>query len=125
GARFDDRVTGKVPTFAPDAKVIHLDVDPAEIGKIRQPEVALIGEIGTLLPALAVRPDIDKWRAHVRGVRADLGWCYDHPGEGIYAPALLKELSDCKAPRTVITTDVGQHQMWACQHMAVDHPSDF
>ena len=125
GARFDDRVTGKVATFAPDAKVIHLDVDPAEIGKIRQPEVALIGDLGLLVPALAVRPDIDDWRAHVRGVSAELGWRYNHPGEGIYAPALLKELSERKAPRTVITTDVGQHQMWACQHMAVDHPSDF
>ena len=125
GARFDDRVTGKVPTFAPGAKVIHLDVDPAEIGKIRPAEVALIGDLRTLLPALAVRPDIDEWRAHVRTVSAELGWRYDHPGVGIYAPALLKELSDRTPPRTVITTDVGQHQMWACQHMVVDHPSDF
>lgn len=125
GARFDDRVTGKVPTFAPDARVIHLDVDPAEIDKIRRAEVALIGDLRTLLPALAVRPDIDEWRAHVRGVNVELGWRYDHPGDGIYAPALLKELSGRTPPRTVITTDVGQHQMWACQHMAVDHPTDF
>ncbi|MEN8674804.1 acetolactate synthase 2 catalytic subunit [Nocardioides sp.] len=125
GARFDDRVTGKVPTFAPEAKVIHLDVDPAEIGKIRHAEVALIGDLRTLLPALIVRPDVDDWRAHVRALSAELGWRYDHPGDGIYAPALLHELAERTQPRTVVTTDIGQHQMWACQHMAVDHPTDF
>lgn len=125
GARFDDRVTGKVSTFAPGARVVHLDVDPAEIGKIRRADVALLGDLRALLPALAVRPDVDPWRARVRAAIAEHRWRYDHPGEAIYAPALLKELSDRMPPRTVVTTDVGQHQMWACQHMSVDEPLDF
>ena len=125
GARFDDRVTGHVPSFAPHARVVHLDIDPAEVGKIRQADVEIIGDLRTVLPQLAVRPEIEDWRAHVRATLAAHGWRYDHPGPGIHAPALLKELSDRKPPRTIITTDVGQHQMWACQHMAVDHPLDF
>ncbi len=125
GARFDDRVTGHVPSFAPHAKVIHLDVDPAEIGKIRRADVSLLGDLRTVLPQLTVRPAIDPWRQHVRELAADHGWRYDHPGDGIYAPALLKELSDRLPRRSVVTTDVGQHQMWACQHVCVDHPTDF
>ena len=125
GARFDDRVTGHAPTFAPGARVIHLDIDPAEIGKIRGANAGLIGDLRTLLPAITVRPDIDPWRAHVADTKATHPWRYDHPGDGIYAPSLLKELSDRTPPRTVVTTDVGQHQMWACQHMNVDHPTDF
>ncbi len=125
GARFDDRVTGHVPSFAPHARVVHLDIDPAEMGKIRRADVEIIGDLREVLPQLAVRPAIEGWRAHVRTTLAAHGWRYDHPGPGIHAPALLKELSDRKPPRTVITTDVGQHQMWACQHMAVDHPLDF
>ena len=85
----------------------------------------IIGDLRTVLPQLAVRPEIEDWRAHVRTTLAAHGWRCDHPGPGIHAPALLKELSDRTPPRTVITTDVGQHQMWACQHMAVDHPLDF
>jgi acetolactate synthase-1/2/3 large subunit len=125
GARFDDRVTGDVPSFAPHAKVIHLDVDAAEIGKIRHADVSLLGDLRLVLPQLAVQPDIQPWREHVRAMVTEHGWRYDHPGTGIYAPALLKELSDRLPARTVVTTDVGQHQMWACQHMSVDHPLDF
>ncbi|MDN5790722.1 MAG: thiamine pyrophosphate-dependent enzyme, partial [Micrococcales bacterium] len=125
GARFDDRVTGDVPSFAPLAKVIHLDIDPAEVGKIRSADVSLLGDLRLLLPQLAVRPPIEPWRGRVRELAAAHGWRYDHPGDGIYAPALLKELSDRLPRRSVVTTDVGQHQMWACQHMSVEHPTDF
>lgn len=125
GARFDDRVTGDVTRFAPHAKVIHLDIDAAEVGKIRSADVSLLGDLRLLLPQLALRPPIETWRRRVREVAALHGWRYDHPGTSIYAPALLKELSDRLPRRSVVTTDVGQHQMWACQHMSVDHPSDF
>lgn len=125
GARFDDRVTGHVPGFAPLAKVIHLDIDAAEVGKIRAVDVSILGDLRSVLPQLAVRPSIDPWRARVREMAAVHGWRYDHAGPGIYAPALLKELSDRMPARTVVTTDVGQHQMWACQHVSVEHPSDF
>lgn len=125
GARFDDRVTGDVPSFAPNAKVIHLDIDAAEVGKIRHADVTLLGDLRAVLPRLAVRPDIEGWREHVRHTIAAHCWRYDHPGPGIYAPALLRDLSDRMPSRTVVTTDVGQHQMWACQHVNVDHPRDF
>lgn len=125
GARFDDRVTGKVSDFAPRARVVHLDIDPAEVGKIRQPDVTLLGDLRTLVPALSVRPDIDPWREEARTAIATHRWRYDHPGEHIYAPALLRELSERMPRNTVVTTDVGQHQMWACQHMGVDHPDNF
>lgn len=125
GARFDDRVTGDVARFAPLAKVIHLDIDAAEVGKIRSVNVSLLGDLRLLLPQLAMRTPIERWRRRVREVASLHGWRYNHPGEDIYAPALLKELSDRLPRRSIITTDVGQHQMWACQHMSVDHPTDF
>ncbi len=125
GARFDDRVTGKLNTFAPHAKVIHLDIDPAELGKLRQAHVALQGALNTLLPALAQPLSINQWRSEVRALKAEYRWRYDHPGEAIYAPALLNALSSRTPEDTVITTDVGQHQMWAAQHMSFKRPENF
>ena len=125
GARFDDRVTGKLNAFAPHAAVIHLDIDPAELSKLRQANVALPGDLNTLLPALAQPLAIDAWRQEVVALKAEYPWRYDHPGEAIYAPALLKTLSERKPAETVITTDVGQHQMWAAQHMRFSRPENF
>ncbi|MBG6246165.1 acetolactate synthase 2 catalytic subunit [Candidatus Symbiopectobacterium sp. 'North America'] len=125
GARFDDRVTGKLNAFAPHAAVIHLDIDPAELSKLRQANVALPGDLNTLLPALAQPLAIDAWRQEVAALKAEYPWRYDHPGEAIYAPALLKTLSERKPAETVITTDVGQHQMWAAQHMRFSRPENF
>lgn len=125
GARFDDRVTGKLDTFAPHASVIHMDIDPAELNKLRRAHVGLQGDVNTLLPALAQRCEIDAWRAEVMALKAQHGWRYDHPGEAIYAPLFLRQLSDRKAPRAVVTTDVGQHQMWTAQHMSFNAPEDF
>ncbi|MFT8209619.1 MAG: acetolactate synthase 2 catalytic subunit [Symbiopectobacterium sp.] len=125
GARFDDRVTGKLNAFAPHAAVIHLDIDPAELSKLRQANVALPGDLNTLLPALAQPLAIDAWRQEVAALKAEYPWRYDHPGAAIYAPALLKTLSERKPAETVITTDVGQHQMWAAQHMRFSRPENF
>ncbi|MDR9892429.1 acetolactate synthase 2 catalytic subunit [Pseudenterobacter timonensis] len=125
GARFDDRVTGKLNTFAPNANVIHMDIDPAEMNKLRQAHVALQGDLNALLPALQQPLHIDEWRTHTTGMRADYAWRYDHPGEGIYAPLLLKQLSDRKPADCVVTTDVGQHQMWSAQHMTYTRPENF
>ncbi len=113
GARFDDRVTGKLNTFAPHAKVIHMDIDPAELNKLRQAHVALTGDLNAMLPALQQPLAIDAWREHNAQLRAEHAWRYDHPGEAIYAPLLLKQLSDRKPADCVVTTDVGQHQMWS------------
>ncbi|MFP2241160.1 acetolactate synthase 2 catalytic subunit [Pseudescherichia vulneris] len=125
GARFDDRVTGKLNTFAPHAKVIHMDIDPAELNKLRQVHIGLQGDLNALLPALQQPLDIDAWRAHTAELRAEHAWRYDHPGEAIYAPLLLKQLSDRKPADSVITTDVGQHQMWSAQHMTYTRPENF
>lgn len=125
GARFDDRVTGKLNTFAPNAKVIHMDIDPAEMNKLRQAHVALQGDLNTLLPALQQPLNISEWRQHTAEMRAEHAWRYDHPGEAIYAPLLLKQLSDRKPADSVVTTDVGQHQMWSAQHMTYTRPENF
>ncbi|ELY2667697.1 acetolactate synthase 2 catalytic subunit [Cronobacter sakazakii] len=125
GARFDDRVTGKLNTFAPHAKVIHMDIDPAELNKLRQAHVGLQGDLNALLPALQRPMAIDAWRDRVAALRHDHDWRYDHPGEGIFAPLLLKQLSDRKPVNSVVTTDVGQHQMWAAQHMRFSRPENF
>ncbi len=125
GARFDDRVTGKLNAFALHAAVIHLDIDPAELSKLRQANVALPGDLNTLLPALAQPLTIDAWRQEVAALKAEYPWRYDHPGEAIYAPTLLKTLYERKPAETVITTDVGQHQMWNAQHMSFSRPENF
>lgn len=125
GARFDDRVTGKLNTFAPNASVIHMDIDPAEMNKLRQAHVALQGDLNSLLPALQQLVKIDEWRQHCAELRREHTWRYDHPGEAIYAPLLLKQLSDRKPADSVVTTDVGQHQMWSAQHMTYTRPENF
>lgn len=125
GARFDDRVTGKLNTFAPHANVIHMDIDPAEMNKLRQVHVGLQGDLNTLLPALQQPLAIDAWRQYIADLRHEHAWRYDHPGEAIYAPLLLKQLSDRKPADSVVTTDVGQHQMWSAQHMTYTRPENF
>lgn len=125
GARFDDRVTGKLNTFAPNANVIHMDIDPAEMNKLRQAHVALQGNLNALLPALQQPLKIDAWRQHTADMRVEHTWRYDHPGDAIYAPLLLKQLSDRKPADCVVTTDVGQHQMWSAQHMTYTRPENF
>ena len=125
GARFDDRVTGKLNTFAPDAKVIHMDIDPAEINKLRQAHISLQGDLNALLPALQQDLEINEWRQFNAEMRREFAWRYDHPGDAIYAPLLLKQLSDRKPADSVVTTDVGQHQMWSAQHMTYTRPENF
>ena len=125
GARFDDRVTGKLDTFAPHASVIHMDIDPAELNKLRRAHVSLQGDLNVLLPALQQTVNIDEWRQRNAELRTDHTWRYDHPGEAIYAPLLLKQLSERKPANCVVTTDVGQHQMWSAQHMTYSRPENF
>lgn len=125
GARFDDRVTGKLNTFAPHAKVIHMDIDPAELSKLRQAHVALQGPLNQLLPALQQPVHITGWQQHIAALNEEHQWRYDHPGEAIYAPLLLKQLSERKLKESIVTTDVGQHQMWTAQHMTFTRPENF
>ncbi|XOD70307.1 MAG: acetolactate synthase 2 catalytic subunit [Sodalis sp. (in: enterobacteria)] len=125
GARFDDRVTGQLNSFAPHAKIIHLDIDPSELSKLRQAHIALLGKLNHLLPALEQPLSIATWRIETQTLKEEHRWRYDHSGEGIYAPALLRTISDLAPDNTVVTTDVGQHQMWVAQHMRFSRPENF
>ncbi|WP_391088728.1 acetolactate synthase 2 catalytic subunit [Vibrio sp. NH-UV-68] len=125
GARFDDRVTGKLDTFAANAKVIHIDIDAAEIHKLRQANAPVRGEIPTVLSQLELSKDITPWLKHSESLRSGFKWRYDHPGELIYAPALLNQLSDMMPDSSIVSTDVGQHQMWAAQHIQPRQPQNF
>lgn len=122
GARFDDRVTGNLDKFAAGAKVIHVDIDPAEINKVRFADVALLGDMKQILPAIASQSDCQTWLAHCLALKQQYGWRYDHPGERVFAPLFLKQLSERMPDNTVISCDVGQHQMWVAQHMRFDNP---
>lgn len=123
GARFDDRATGHLAQFAPSARVIHIDIDPAEISKLRKADVSIVSE---LAPALeGIRPESQAnsgWRAQCMGWIKEFAWRYDAPAEGIYAPRLLRDLSRVQPEGMIITCDVGQHQMWVAQHCTFSDP---
>lgn len=117
GVRFDDRVTGKLDTFAPDAQVIHIDIDAAELGKLRHPAVVLAGDVRQILPQLTATPSFPAWQQYCRALRAEHQPHYPTEQEDIDATALLARLSTLCDEQTVISCDVGQHQMWVAQHM--------
>ena len=126
GARFDDRVTGKLDAFAPGARVIHIDIDPAEIGKNRQPDVPIVGDVATVLKdlipeikreqAVHGKPDTSHWWEIINDWREKYPIKWDEPTDGSLAPQwVIKQLSDLADPDTIWVTGVGQHQMWATQ----------
>jgi acetolactate synthase-1/2/3 large subunit len=121
GARFDDRATGRLATFAPEARVIHLDADAAELGKLRACDAGLVGDLRELLPRLVHPVAIRPWQRRCRVLKQQHAWRYDAPGDGIYAPALLRQLSEAGGNRLVVASDVGQHQMWVAQHWRVPY----
>ncbi|URJ31275.1 acetolactate synthase 2 catalytic subunit [Blochmannia endosymbiont of Camponotus sp.] len=125
GARFDDRVTGQLHTFAPQAKVIHLDIDPAEFGKLRLAHVSLSGNLNDLLFSLTQSLSIDEWRIKVKSLKLKYRWSYQSTDDKICAPALLRAISENAPYDAIVTTDVGQHQMWAAQHMQFNRPENF
>src|SRR5690606_8713411 len=111
GARFDDRATGKLAEFAPHARVVHLDIDPAEIGKLRAVEVAVAGDLKAGIEALTAAVgraplDIAPWVVDCAASARRHAWDYDAPGEGVYAPALLKALSEAAGDDFVAACDV-------------------
>jgi acetolactate synthase I/II/III large subunit len=128
GARFDDRATGKLDEFAPHARVIHMDGDPAEIGKLRHADVALPGDLVSNLSALERQirfspgERIADWQQRCWNLSREHAWRYDAPGEFIYAPALLKAMSERSGDDLTIACDVGQHQMWVAQHCRFRRP---
>ncbi|MFZ5843474.1 MAG: acetolactate synthase 2 catalytic subunit [Pseudomonadota bacterium] len=122
GARFDDRATGKLAAFAPNARVIHLDIDEAEFDKLRHAQISLRGDLKRLLPALAVPSHCEPWRSQCLADKAAFAFRYDAPGSGIYAPGLLAALSQQADANTYVSCDVGQHQMWVAQHYGFRAP---
>ena len=132
GARFDDRVTGKLSTFAPNAKVIHADIDPAEIGKNRHADVAIIGDLKNILiklnPAVKAalsksQPDLTPWQNEVYGWRSKYPLGYDKPSDGSVSPQyVIERIGKISGPDTIFTSGVGQHQMWASQFIGYEKP---
>ena len=131
GARFDDRVTGKLSTFAVNAKIIHADIDPAEIGKNRFADVALIGDlkrnINALLPALKAeftknKPDLTEWWKQMGGLRDKYPVGYDHPADGLSPQYVIERIGQISGPDSIYCAGVGQHQMWASQFIKYENP---
>ena len=132
GARFDDRVTGKLSTFAVNAKVIHADIDPAEIGKNRFADVPVVGDlkrtIAALIPAVKAEfakkaPDYSAWNASMNKLRATYPLGYDLPKDGSLSPQyVIERLSAITGPEAIYVAGVGQHQMWASQFVKYENP---
>jgi acetolactate synthase I/II/III large subunit len=135
GSRFDDRVTGKVGTFAPDAKIIHADIDPAELGKVRRPDVPIVGDcrlvIEDLVTAIkhvldggATFADRTPWKQTISGWREKYPLTYrqSEPGDALKPQFVLEQLRDNTPDDCIVASGVGQHQMWASQYWKFDHP---
>ena len=131
GARFDDRVTGRTAAFAPGARVIHVDIDRAELGKIRQADVAIQGDVGMVLRALetagANPPRLDTWWSEIRSWQATYPLTYDdEPTEGPLRPQHVIESLAANAPAgTIVASGVGQHQMWTAQFWPFEEPNSW
>lgn len=131
GARFDDRVTGDVDSFAPDAQVIHADIDPAEISKIREAQVPIVGDAREVLAALLdaykrldlPRPQITEWTAYTAGLKSNFPRGWDEPSDGKISPQyVINTLSKIAGPDAVYAAGVGQHQMWSAQFVDFENP---
>ena len=132
GARFDDRVTGKLSTFAVNAKVIHADIDPAEIGKNRFADVPIVGDlkrtIAALIPAVKAefaknQPDLSPWIASMNKLRATYPLGYELPKDGSLSPQyVIERISALTGPEGIYVAGVGQHQMWASQFVKYENP---
>lgn len=133
GTRFADRVTGRLSAFAPDAKVIHVDIDPAEIGKNRNADIPVVGDAKLVLAAIneqlhkdQAQPVDAEWVAKIDAIRRESPFYYEKRDDAIqpeYALELLDKLT--KDKDTIFTTEVGQHQMWAAQYLHCTRPRTF
>ncbi len=136
GARFDDRVTGKLDSFAPRARIVHVDIDAAEMSKNRYADVAVVADLKPALAALNAalpevyerlgKPDLSGWWRYLNRLRETypLGWA--EPTDGFMAPQeVISKLSSIAGPEAIYVTGVGQHQMWAAQFIEFEEPSHF
>ncbi len=137
GSRFDDRVTGKIAAFAPHAKVIHVDIDPAELGKVRRPDVPIVGDCRLVIEELvkAVRQRMDggqeapagprrDWKATISGWQERYPLAYEpaEPGEALKPQMVLETIRDSAPEGTILVSGVGQHQMWSSQYWTFREP---
>jgi acetolactate synthase I/II/III large subunit len=133
GARFDDRVTGRLDTFAPDAKVVHADIDPAEISKNRRADVPIVGDarevIGDLIAAVRAEQeagktaDYEAWWELLNGLKSKYPLGYDQPDNGSLAPQhVIERIGQIAGPDAIYVAGVGQHQMWAAQFIGYQNP---
>ncbi|WP_127474532.1 acetolactate synthase large subunit [Microbacterium sulfonylureivorans] len=133
GARFDDRVTGKAALFAPNAQVVHVDIDPAEISKIRTADVPIVGDLKDVLVDLdaAFRavaqtsaPDIAEWWSFLDGLRDEFPLGYTQPSDGLMSPQyVIQRIGELTGPEGIYAAGVGQHQMWAAQFIKYERPN--
>lgn len=136
GARFDDRVTGLLSSFAPNAAVVHADIDPAEIGKNRHVDVPIVGDLkevmADLLPELARehtqhgKPDLEEWWRQLDEWRATFPLGFDEPADGHLAPQyVIQRIGELSGPESIFAAGVGQHQMWAAQFIKYQRPNSW
>ena len=134
GARFDDRVTGKLSTFAPNASIIHADIDPAEIGKNRYVDIPIVGDMAEVIPELVMaleaeyaagnRGDYGAWWALLKRMRETYPMGYDLPDDGTLSPQyVIERLGLISGPDSIYAAGVGQHQMWAAQFIGYENPN--
>ena len=133
GARFDDRVTGKAALFAPNAKVVHVDIDPAEISKIRTADVPIVGDVRDVLIDLdaafrgataETTPDIEEWWSYLDGLRTEFPLGYAPTTDGLLAPQyVIQRIGELTGPEGIFASGVGQHQMWAAQFIKYERPN--
>jgi acetolactate synthase I/II/III large subunit len=133
GARFDDRVTGKVSDFAPLAKVVHVDIDPAEISKIRVADVPIVGDAKDVIADLTAayndvvkqqgKPDLTEWWTRLDALRTQYPLGYDLPEDGQLSPQyVIQRIGELTGPEGIYAAGVGQHQMWAAQFIKYERP---
>jgi acetolactate synthase I/II/III large subunit len=136
GSRFDDRVTGKLDGFAPDAKIIHVDIDPAELGKVRRPDVPIVGDCRLVIEEIVevirtrggadAQPDRTEWKSRISGWQERFPLTYEpsEPGELLKPQYVLEQIRDSTTTPedTILVSGVGQHQMWASQYWKFNHP---
>lgn len=129
GARFDDRVTGKLDGFAPRAKIVHIDIDPAEIGKNVKADIPIVGDVKTVLgmvnPLVSRTDKADAWRTKIQQLKAEKPLRYKDSDSVLKPQWVIEMLNETTGGEAIVTTDVGQHQMWVAQYYKFSQPRSF
>ncbi len=129
GARFDDRLTGNLATFAPKAKVVHIDIDPAEIGKNVATHIPIVSDskeaLMKILDHEVMKPNLEEWHRHLQSYRNEYPYWYNQAQDILSPQRLIEQVYEMTNGEAVVTTDVGQHQMWAAQYYSFKRPNNW